>query len=212
MSISGFFSLLICQFHSCLLRAMGSHSFIFPVVFNFSLTTVSPVSLSFTLTSSSISSGSSSCKLFTIDFLLVVSTPPLGLGLSTHAGSSILAGCEFGPRVTLPIKVICRMAIWLLMSGMLKSIFLIVLFVIFSSFTCRILIPRILLMLRCRKTSSLLRWLSRSAQDSHPQSSRFTGMARKIRCLARVSAYGLFQKCFRAPIAWLAVLSRLLTS
>ena len=142
-----------------------------------------------------------------MDFLLVVRTPPGSLGLSTQAGRSIFAGWELGPRATLPMKVICLIAIWLRMSGMLKRVFRIVLLEILSSFTCEIEIPRILRILLCRNTSNLLSRLSLRAHDSPPHSRRFTGMARKIRCLARVSAYGFLQKCLRAPIAWLAILS-----
>ena len=136
-----------------------------------------------------------------MDFLFVVKTPPGSLGLSTQAGSSILAGWELGPRTTLPMNVICLIAIWLRMSGMLNRVFRIVLLEIFSSFTCRIEIPRILRILLCRKTSHLLSRLSLRAHDSHPHSSRFMGMAKKIRCLALVSAYGFLQKCLRAPMA-----------
>ena len=142
-----------------------------------------------------------------MDFLFVVRTPSGSLGLSTQADSSIFAGWELGPRATWPMKVICLTAIWLQISGILNRVFRIVLLEIFSSFTCRIEIPRILRILLWRNTSNLLSRLSLRVHDSHPHNSRFMGMARKIRCLARVSAYGFLQKCLRAPIAWLAVLS-----
>ena len=35
-------------------------------------------------------------------FLLVVSTPPRGLGWSIHAGMSCFGGLELGPRMVLP--------------------------------------------------------------------------------------------------------------
>ena len=96
--------------------------------------------------------------------------------------------------------------------GMLWKIFLILSFVILSSFTCMIPILSILRMLLCQKTSSLVMWERRSAHDSHPQSSRFPGIAMKICCLAFRSAYGLFHTCLRAPIALLAVAIRWLMS
>ena len=93
--------------------------------------------------------------------------------------------------------------------GMLKNIFLIFSFDILSSITCMMPILSILRMLLCQKTSSLLMWDRRSAQDSHPQSSWFAGIARKISCFALRLAYGLFQKCFSAPIDLLAAAIRL---
>ena len=77
-----------------------------------------------------------------MDFLFVVSTPPESLGLLTQAGRSILAGWEVGPQTTFPMEVICLIAIWLQILGILESIFWIVLLEILSSFTCEIDIPR----------------------------------------------------------------------
>ena len=79
-----------------------------------------------------------------MDFLFVVSTPPESLGLLTQAGRSILAGWELGPWATFPMKVICLIAIWLRIPGVLKRVFLIVLLEILSSFTCEIDILRII--------------------------------------------------------------------
>ena len=42
------------------------------------------------------------CRPCVSAFLLVVSTPPLGLGWSIQAGMSCLGGLEFGPCIVLP--------------------------------------------------------------------------------------------------------------
>ena len=67
-------------------------------------------------------------------------------------------------------------------------------------------------MLLCQNALSWLMWDCRRAHVSHPHRSRLAGMARKMRCLAFRSAYGLSQKCFSAPMAWLALVIRLLMS
>ena len=42
------------------------------------------------------------CRPHVSAFLLVVSTPPRGLGWSIHAGMSCFGGLELGPRMVLP--------------------------------------------------------------------------------------------------------------
>jgi len=97
-------------------------------------------------------------------------------------------------------------------SGMSWNIFLICSLVMWSSITSDILMPRMFRMARCQKTFSLSICDWRRAHVSHPQSSRFAGMARKISFFALRSAYGFLQKCRNAPIAWLALVMRFLIS
>ena len=89
---------------------------------------------------------------------------------------------------------------------------LILSFLMWSSRTSDILMPSMLLMLLCQKALSLSMWDWRRAHVSHPHSSRLAGIARNISCFARRSAYGFLQKCFRAPMAWLALEILLLMS
>ena len=69
-------------------------------------------------------------------FLLVVDTPPLGLG-----------GLEFGPNMVLPRWFVCLIVTMASASGMLKKIFLIFAFLMWSYFTSCIFIFRKHLML-----------------------------------------------------------------
>ncbi len=83
---------------------------------------------------------------------------------------------------------------------------------IWSSITSDIFIPRMFLIERCQNTFSLSICDWRSAHVSHPHRSRFAGIARNICFFACRSAYGFLQKCRRAPMAWLALVIRLLMS
>ena len=77
-------------------------------------------------------------------------------------------------------------------------------FLMWSSRTSDMLMPKMLRMLLCQKALSLSMWDCRRAHVSQPHRSRLAGMVRKISCFARRSAYGFLQKFFRAPMARLA--------
>ena len=76
---------------------------------------------------------------------------------------------------------------------MLKNLPLISEFLILSSFTSAILIPKILLTLLCMNTSSLDRRDVRRSQRSLPHRRRLHGIAMKIRYLDFRSTDVLFQ-------------------
>ena len=65
-----------------------------------------------------------------MDFLLVMMTPPIGRGLFTNAVRNCFAGFDIGPRASLPMYVIDRMAIRSSAVGKLKNVFLIDVFFI----------------------------------------------------------------------------------
>ena len=64
-------------------------------------------------------------RCLTIDFLLVMMTPPIGRGLFTNAVRNCFAGFDIGPRASFPMYVIDRMAIRSSAVGKLKNVFLI---------------------------------------------------------------------------------------
>ena len=80
----------------------------------------------------------------------------------------------------------CLLAIWLRSEGIQQKKRRTVSFVMCSSFTPIILIPKIFRMLLWKKTSSILNKDYRIAQISHLHNSRLSGIAQKIRYLLRV--------------------------
>ncbi len=134
-----------------------------------------PVILFFVAIVSVISLGRRVCSECTSTFLLVLRTPPFWCGFALQAVSICLGGWLVGPLKILPREVIV---------GVLKNIFLIFSFVILSLMTCPIPIQRILQMLLCQKTSSLVMWEQQSAHGSQPHRSWLAGIARKISCFA----------------------------
>lgn len=97
-------------------------------------------------------------------------------------------------------------------SGMSWKLLRICSFDMWSSITSDVLIPKMFRMAWCQKTFSLLMCDWHRAHVSHPHSSKFAGMARKMSFFALRSAYGFFQKCCNAPMAWLAWVMRFLMS
>ena len=79
-------------------------------------------------------------------------------------------------------------------------------------FTCNIFIPRILQILRVKKTFIELNIFSWSAYLSHPHSSRLTVKASKIWYLLCKSTWSLRRMLRRAPMVYLAKASWSLTS
>ena len=84
------------------------------------------------------------------------------------------------------------------------KIFLILSFVIRSSFSCIIPILRIRLTLLSQNTLSFKMCDHCNAQGSHPHRSKLPGMAMNICCFAFRSAFGFSHRCFNALIALLA--------
>ena len=111
-------------------------------------------------------------------FLLEWSTPPTRRLLLHHSVSSFVGSCLSDFWITFPMKVSFRLA----------------------TFPCVVVNPSILMMLWCRKTSSLFRSDIRRAQLSHPHSRIFMVMARKINYFMRRSTDVSFQKWFDATI------------
>lgn len=92
ISIPGSRSLLMYHSHSFSSCAMSNHKPSLPSLLSTCLAVISPVSLFLNCLYSFISSGNRTCKLFTSDFLFVVSTPPGSLGLLHQATSNSFAG------------------------------------------------------------------------------------------------------------------------
>ena len=95
-------------------------------------------------------------------FLVEWSTPPTRNLLLHHAVRSFVGSCSSELQVTFHMKVSC-FATWFWIVGISIIFWRIVSFVILFSFTCIILMSSILLMIRCKKTSSS----SRSEMCSH---------------------------------------------
>ena len=127
--------------------------------------------------------GNISARCWTIELLLECITPPRFIFWVHHADRSLVGSCKSKLRTTFPIKLSCRFAILFWEVGMLKNLPLTSALVILSSFTYDIFIPKILLTLLCRNTSSLERRDARSDQLSLPQRSILYGIAIKIRYL-----------------------------
>ena len=74
-------------------------------------------------------------RCLTIDFLLVMMTPPICRGLFTKAVMNCFAGFDIGPRVSFPKYVMDRIAIRSSAVGKLKKVFRIDAFLTWSSIT-----------------------------------------------------------------------------
>ena len=178
----------MCHSHSCLSIAMWSPLMRFTSGIWRRVVLYSPVPSHLLTIVSVVSSGNSVFRLLTIAFLFVDSTPDLGLGFCTHAVINSFGGCWSGERAVLPRYVMVLAFSIVSASGMSWNIFLIRSFVIWSSITSVVVIPRIFLIARCQKTFSLSIWDCRNAHVSHPHNSRLAGIARKICFLACRSA------------------------
>ena len=135
ISTPGCRSFSICHSHNAVSSAMLIQRLVFPSLFSTCLISISFVTLFRTCLGSVISAGSSRWRLLTIDFLFVISGPPIGLGWLHHAVRSCLGGCWSGALTTLPRKDVWRIAIWFLMSGMLWKVFRMLEFLMCSSWT-----------------------------------------------------------------------------
>ena len=142
----------------------------------------------------------------------VSGSKPLSHAGTHHTVSIFVGSCSSDLRVTFLIKVNCRLDNWFWIIGIPKNIWWIISFVILSSFTCFIVTQSILLMLQCRKTSSLFRSETRRDYLSHTHRRRFMGMARKIKYFMQRSTDVSLQKWFNAPIDEEAEASLLSTS
>ena len=81
ISTPGCRSFSICHSHNAVSNAMLIQRLVFPSLFSTCLISISFVTLFRTCLDSVISAGSSRWRLLTIDFLFVISGPPIGLGL-----------------------------------------------------------------------------------------------------------------------------------
>ena len=141
-----------------------------------------------------------SWSFFVMFFLFVWRTPPRFWGWSHHTVRSCVGIWLSWLRTTFPMKLSCLLAIRFRIEGIPQKKRRTVLFVVCSSFTRIILIPKIFRMLLWKKTSSFLNRDSRIAQLLHPHNSRLRGIAQKIRYLLCVSTAGSTQNYRRAPI------------
>ena len=98
MLISGWHSMEMWWFHRSLSSKIESQMCMSPLgYFGFCLVEVKPVVGCVVVVVLSIMVGGSLCFPRINAFLLVVRTPPLGLGWLIHAGRSRFGGLEFGP-------------------------------------------------------------------------------------------------------------------
>ena len=133
-------------------------------------------------------------------FLWEWSTPTTHRLFLHHAISTFVGICSSDLWVTYLMKVSCRLATLFWIIGISKNLQQIVSFMIISYLTCTIVTLSILLMLRRRKTSSLLRSDTHRDQLSHSHNIRYTEMARNINYFLRRSMTFSFQKWFNSPI------------
>ena len=109
-----------------------------------------------------------SWRLWTMDFLLVCSTPQHCLLWLHHAVRSLVGIYSSELRATFPINVSYHVAICFLMWGISKNFFPTVSFVMCWYFTSAILMPNIHRILWCRNTSSFLGVISRAPRSYIP--------------------------------------------
>ena len=121
-------------------------------------------------------------------------------GWSHYAVRSCLGIWLSWLRTTFPIKPSCLLAIWLRSEGIPQKKRRTVSFLMCSSFTRFILIPKIFRRLLWKKTSIFLNRDSRIAHLSHPHNRSLSGIAQKIRYLLRVSTAWSIQNSRRDTI------------
>ena len=112
----------MCSSHLSSSIAMSYHRWTSPSLFNLVRVVFCPVAKSVVVLSVR-SSGRTTLRCLTSDFLFVMMTPPIARGLLTNAVSSCLAGFEIGPRVSFPKYVIDRIATRSSAVGKLKNAF-----------------------------------------------------------------------------------------
>ena len=141
-----------------------------------------------------------SWRFFVMFPLFVWSNPPCFWGWSHHVVRSCVGIWLSWLRTTFPIKPSFILAIWLQSKGIPQKKRRTDSFLMCSSFTCVILIPKTFRLLLWKKTSSVLNRDSRIAHLSHPHNRRLSGIAQNIRYLLRVTTAWLIQNSCRAPI------------